>query len=167
MEAEAPIHTVGIALGMDTTSSFLLCTLGAQTCAFPLAIVKRVLRAAAVTPLPRVPQGVLGVVNMAGQLTPVFTLRPRLGLPARALDPNDRFVVTQTAQFSLIFVMDTVVEVRDHEPERDHIPRHVVSKMKNFAGIECLADGLIVVNNINSLFSMEEEQLLLSTLSNA
>ena len=150
---------------METASYFLICTLGAQTCAFPLAIIQRVLRAAAVLPLPQAPKGILGVVNVSGQLVPVFTLRQRLGLPARALDPNDRFVVARTARFPLIFVMDTVVEVRECEPEKQTAHRPVGAKVKNSAGMECLADGLIVVKNIDSLFSPEEEQMLLPTPS--
>ena len=152
---------------METVRSFLVCTLGSQTCAFPLAIVKRVLRAAAVSPLPHTPPGILGVVNVAGQRIPVFTLRQRLKLPTRALDPNDRFVMTRTAQCPLIFVMDTVVEVRDYELEREIVPSPIVSKGKNYAGLKSLADGLIIVNDIDSLFSVEEEQLLVSALATA
>ena len=152
---------------METVRSFLVCTLGSQTCTFPLAIVKRVLRAAAVSPLPQAPAGVLGVVDVAGQHIPVFTLRQRLKLPTRALDPNDRFVVTRTAQNPLIFVMDTVVEVRDYEPEREIVPSPIVAKGKKYAGLKSLADGLIIVNDIDSLFSLEEEQLLLAALATA
>jgi len=152
---------------METVRSFLVCTLGSHICAFPLAIVKRVLRAAAVSPLPQAPQGVLGVVDVAGQRIPVFTLRQRLGLSARTLDPNDRFVVTRTTQCPLIFVMDTVVEVRDYEPERGIVPSPIVSKVKSCAGLEWMADGLIFVNNVDLFFSVEEQHLLLSALATA
>jgi purine-binding chemotaxis protein CheW len=120
-----------------------------------------------VSPLPQAPPGVLGVVNVAGQRIPVFTLRQRLRLPTRALDPNNRFVVTRTAQCPLICVMDAVVEVRNYEPEKEIVPGPIVSKGKNYAGLKSLADGLIVVHNIDSLFSVEEEQLLLSALATA
>ncbi len=147
---------------METVRSFLVCTLGSQVCDFPLAIVKRVLRAAAVRPLPQTPQGVLGVVDIAGQRIPVFTLRPRLGLSTRALDPNDRFVMTRTAQGPLIFIMDTVVEVRDYEPEKEIVPHPSIAKVKNCAGLEYMADGQILINDIDLIFSVEEQQLLLS-----
>jgi purine-binding chemotaxis protein CheW len=164
---EAPIPRVGIPIDMEAATSFLICTLDTQRYAFRLGIVQRVLRAAAVVPLPKAPKGILGMVNISGQITPVLNLRQRFGLPARELDPNDRFIVVRTTRCSLILVMDVVVEVRECDLEKKIPLRHVLPRAKVGAGIECFANGLIVVHTVESLLSAEEEQMLTKALIHA
>ncbi len=161
---ETPIHKAEIPVTMETANALLVCTLDAHQCAFRLDIVQRVVRAAALTPLPKAPKSVLGVVNVAGQLVPVFNLRQRFGLPARELEPTDCFVIVRAVRFSLIFVVDTVVEVREHESEKKMPLKHLLPKASVSAGVECFGSGLIVINTVNSFLLAEEERLLTKTL---
>src|SRR5437764_218583 len=55
----------------------------------PASEVRELLRAVAIVPLPLAGPAVEGVVNLRGRVVPVFDLRVRLGLPARAVVPSD------------------------------------------------------------------------------
>jgi purine-binding chemotaxis protein CheW len=145
---------------METTNLLLVCTLDDQLCAFRFALVRRVLRAATCTPLPTAPDDILGVVNLSGQCVPVLNLRQCFGLPTRALEPSDRFVLTHTARLPLIFVVDSIVEVRDYEPGQRAPLRQFLPRTKKSVGIECFTDGLIVINSVNSFLLATEAQKL-------
>ena len=45
--------------------------------ALPLSAVERVVRAVEITPLPKAPEIVLGVINMQGQVVPAVDIRKR------------------------------------------------------------------------------------------
>ena len=49
----------------------------------PAGVVERVVQAVEITPLPGAPDGMLGVIDVAGRVLPVFDLRQRLELPPR------------------------------------------------------------------------------------
>lgn len=64
-----------------------------QWCAVPLAAVHRIVRAAAVAPVPYGPAGLLGVLNLHGGLVPIFDLRFFFGRAGKPLSPADRFLI--------------------------------------------------------------------------
>ena len=46
----------------------------------------------AVSPLPRAPEIVEGVINIRGTVLPVIDIRPRFGFPASPLHPDQHFI---------------------------------------------------------------------------
>jgi len=56
---------------METPDKLVVFNLDDRRFAMPLSAVVRVERIVAITPLPRAPEIVLGVVNMHGQIIPV------------------------------------------------------------------------------------------------
>src|SRR5262245_14040371 len=74
--------------------------------ALPLSSVERVVRAGLVTPLPGAPATVLGAVDIAGRVLPVFNLRRRFSLPERALLPTDHFLIARTAERPVLLWVD-------------------------------------------------------------
>lgn len=89
----------------------LLVRLDGHRYALPLDTVQRVLRAAAVTPLPEMAPCVLGLINLSGQLVPVFSLRRCLGLPGQPVHPDNQFVIVRTPRLTLAVVVDEVQEL--------------------------------------------------------
>ncbi len=78
---------------MHQKADFVVFDIGGQGCAVPLHSVQRILRAAAVTPVPESPEGLLGVLDLHGDLVPVYDLRSFLGHPDKALCASDRFII--------------------------------------------------------------------------
>lgn len=71
----------------------LLLPVGEEWYAIDLAVVREVVPAPAVTPLPGAPESVLGVVNLRGEVVPVFDTGTLIGVgPA----PPDHLVVIET-----------------------------------------------------------------------
>ena len=68
---------------MGKPDQLLVFALGDQRCALYLPVVDRVVRMVEITPLPKAPDIVLGVVNVHGEVIPVINVRKRFGLPQR------------------------------------------------------------------------------------
>ena len=65
------------ALEPENRARWVLFALDAGRYALPLESVERIVRAAEITPLPNTPAVVLGALDIAGDILPVFSLRRR------------------------------------------------------------------------------------------
>lgn len=74
---------------------YVVFAIDGQSCALPLEAVRCIVRAAALSPVPEAPQGVLGLLNFHGRLVPVYDMREALGYPAKPLAPQDRFLIVE------------------------------------------------------------------------
>jgi purine-binding chemotaxis protein CheW len=80
----------------------LLFEVGGQGYGVPARDVQEVVRAARSVRLPRAPAVIEGVLNLRGQVVPVFDIRQRFGLPAKPLELADQFIVARVAQASCL-----------------------------------------------------------------
>lgn len=71
----------------------LLTLLARDEYAVPVERVREIVRVRRITPMPRVPRDVLGVVALRGQIVQVLSLRTRLGLEPAAPSRLSRIVV--------------------------------------------------------------------------
>jgi len=127
---------------MRTTNHLLVLTLDEQRYALPLSAVERVVRAVAVTPLPQAPEIVLGVVNVHGQLVPVVNLRKWFHLPQRDIELSDRFIIARTRRQPVIVIADAVAGVQESDTQ----------------------DDVILIHDLETCFSLDEEQALQAAL---
>lgn len=73
--------------------------------------VFEVLRGAAIAPLPRTPEFLLGVTNIRGELIPVFDLALLLGSPATPLLPSSALAILGQEKGELAMIVDWVEPV--------------------------------------------------------
>jgi purine-binding chemotaxis protein CheW len=92
--------------------TLVLFRLAGQRYALGLDVVVRIIRAVAPTPAPETPDFILGLINLAGKLLPVFSLRRCLGLPEAPIQPEDHLMIVRTAGLQLAMVVDAVENLR-------------------------------------------------------
>ena len=95
----------------ETTGYFLTFLMGDRYLALPLERVERVIRMAALIPLPDAPSWVVGILNFHGTILPVIDLRKRLGLSDREVDLAQRILVIRTKRRKLGVLADAADEV--------------------------------------------------------
>jgi chemotaxis signal transduction protein len=95
----------------------LLVMLGAARYALPLTEVERVLPMASVLRVPDQPGGMLGVLNLHGEVLPVVDPRARLGLPRPACAPDQRLIVLTAGGRRFLLWVDAVEDIAEHAPE--------------------------------------------------
>jgi len=145
----------------DYQSLVLFCLAG-QRYALRLDVVVRVIRAVAVTPVPEVPAFILGLINVAGQLLPVFSLRRCLGLPDCPVRPEDQFVMVRTSRLTVALVVDEVLDLKTLDDSQ------MVAVEDALPECGCRAQGLVKIHgdiifiyDLDKLISQREQERIL------
>ena len=126
-----------------------------QHFALSLSAVERVVRAVAVTPLPKAPAGVLGVINVAGAIAPVFDFRSRFGLAARALRASDHFILARSGGRLVAVLADSVRTVAA-ESSLPLDPGEILPGHHACAGVIKLAGEIVFIHDLDSFLTSEE-----------
>lgn len=91
-------------------------SLGPHLCGLHISEVREVLRIAAVTPLPKAPPFVEGVINLRGDVTPIIDMRKRLGLEPGAYTFSNRILITMLKGHTVGLIVDEVSGVAEIGP---------------------------------------------------
>ena len=146
---------------MDTkTNQLVLFKLDMQCFALHLAAVERTVFVVEITPLPKAPAIVLGVINVQGQVIPVINIRERFCLPAREIELSDRLIIARTARWLLALVVDSVVEVIERPQADITTADEILPGLEYIEGVIKLDDGLILIHDLDAFLSPAEEQSL-------
>lgn len=145
---------------MGKLDQLLVFALDDQRCALYLSVVDRVVRVVEITPLPNVPDIVLGVVNVQGGVIPVINVRKRFGLPPRDIALTDQLVITHTARRPVALVVDTVTDIVECTERERVVAKSILPELEYVQGVAKLKGGLILIYNLEQFLSLEEEESL-------
>jgi len=133
-------------------------TMDGQRYAVPLSVVDRVVRMVEITPVPRIPQIVLGVINAQGRIIPVVDIRKRFCLPARAPHLSDQLLIARTSKRAVALVVDAVSEVMTLSSQEVVLGETILAHWDYVTGVVKRPDGLILIHDLDRFLSLEEEQ---------
>ncbi|MGA2615924.1 MAG: chemotaxis protein CheW [Spirochaetia bacterium] len=150
------------------TSHYIVFTLDGLFYAISLSAVSRVIRAVEITPLPKAPSIVLGVINLGGRIIPVVNIRKRFLLPERELELTDQLIVACASRSDgeadrgrlLALMVDEVVGVRDLSPQETVAAETILSGLEHLEGVAKTDQGLILIHDLGTFLSLEEESAL-------
>ena len=145
---------------MNDTTQLVTFTLDNCKFALPLPQVERIVHVVEITPLPKAPEAVIGVVNVQGRIIPVVDIRKRFRLPKREMNLNDKIILSQTSKRPVGIMVDSVVNVIEYSKQEVIIPEKILSGIGYVEGVVKLEDGLTLIHNIDSFLSLEEEKML-------
>lgn len=152
---------------MDGASELVVFTLGERQFALPLGAVERVIHAVEVTPLPKAPPLVLGVINVAGRVLPVLDIRERFGQIRRQLALPDQLLITRAAGRVIALLTDSVGGLLHCEQEEVITAGEILFGLEYVRGVvKCDAD-LILLCDLDEILSHEEEKTLDDALGRA
>jgi len=143
---------------------------GQEEYGLDIGVITEAIRPLPVTPLPRMPQFVEGVINLRGIIIPVVDLRKRFGLTEIRNNPRKmRMIIIRGAllgtggpQRLLAVVVDSVREVL-HIPLRqiEPAPAAATGDQAGFiGGVAKAMDRLIIIIDITRILSGEERTAL-------
>jgi len=142
----------------------LVFTLDEQQYALRLDAVERIIRAAAITPLPKAPDIILGILDLQGEVVPVIDVRKRFRLPAREIRPADQFIIARTRSLKVVLLVDTTQGVAEEAGDGHTAPDDFIAGMEYVSGVARTEDGLVLIHDLDRFLSLEEEKLLLEAL---
>jgi purine-binding chemotaxis protein CheW len=133
--------------------------------ALPLSAVKRVVRSVEITPLPNAPAIIQGAINVQGTIIPVVNIRERLQLPAREIHCGDHFIIARTQRRNVALVADYVADIRELA-DRDMVSaKQALPFVEHLHGVAKTEDNLILIYDLDSFLSLEDERALDNALS--
>lgn len=145
---------------MKILDHLIVFSLDRQLYALPLQVVDRVVRMVAITPLPKAPEIVLGVVNFQGRVIPVINMRRRFRLPEKEIALTDQLVVAHTSKRPVALVADEVHDVIAGSAQRLFEIELILPGVEHVDGVIKLEDGLILIHDLDKFLSLEEERSL-------
>jgi purine-binding chemotaxis protein CheW len=143
----------------------LLVTVEGQRYALPLEDVRELVRAARLTPLPRAPAVVEGLLNLRGELLPVLDLRRRFRLPPRPLSSSDHLVIAQAGARRVALRVDRAEGLLPVEPRLLDTSPAELPGVGYVAGALKLPDGLVLLHDLRTFLSEAEALALEEALA--
>ena len=134
--------------------------LGDRRYALHLRAVERVIPSVDITPLPKAPEIVLGLINLRGKIIPVLNVRRRFSLPERQIELQDHFIIASTSRRIVALPVDStggVIEVSDQEVTA---ASEVLSGVEHVDGVVRLTSGMLLIHDLERFLSLEEEATL-------
>lgn len=150
---------------MNISGQLVVFTLDERHYALDLAAVERTVRMVEVTPLPKAPEIVQGVINVQGRIMPVLNIRRRFRLPERAAALTDQLLIARTARRPVAFAVDAVHGVMERPPGDIIKPATVLPGIEYVEGVVKFDDGMIFIHNLEAFLSLEEENTLDEAMS--
>jgi purine-binding chemotaxis protein CheW len=132
----------------------------AQRFGLPLERVERAVRVVEITPLPSAPAVVAGIVDVSGSVVPVVDLRRRFSLPTRAARLSDQLLIVDSKRRRLALWVDAVGDVAIYREQDFTGVDAVVPGMEYLRGIARLDDGLVLIQDLEQLLTLDEERAL-------
>ena len=145
---------------LDQMAHWVVFSLDAGRYALPLSSVERIVRAVHVTSLPHAPAIVLGAIDVAGRVLPVFNVRRRFGLPERSIDPADQFLIAHTTQRTVVLVIDAASGVFEFPASAMVAAGSLTPGLAHIRGVIPIADDLVLIHDLEAFLSADEAETL-------
>ena len=145
---------------MPESLQLVVFNLDDQRYALRLLHVEQAIRMVEITPLPKAPDIVLGLVNVHGAVIPVLNIRKRFRLPEREPELADQLIIARTAKRLVALMVDTVHDVVDVQQEKMVAPETILPQLEHVNGVVKLDDALVFIHDLDAFLSLEEEQAL-------
>lgn len=143
-----------------SSQAHLVCfRIGRETYAVDIFVVREIVKAQEITPVPGTADYVLGIINLRGKLVSVVDLAQRLGFDKARVDRSSRILVVDLDGFTVGFLVDAATEVlkipsESIEPAPEELKRSV--RDDYLEGVGKLDDRLVIVLNPGNLLSDAE-----------
>ena len=128
--------------------------------AVPLSSVEQVERIVSITPLPKAPDIVLGVVNIHGSIVPVFNIRERFRLPPRDIQLTDQLIIAHTSKRTTALLVDSVIDVIKIPGEKIVESGAILPQLDFVEGVAKTEDGMILIHDLERFLSLDAEKFL-------
>jgi purine-binding chemotaxis protein CheW len=98
------------AAAAKAAGKYLTFVLGGNAYGIPILKVREIIRLLDITPIPRMPEYVRGVINLRGKIVPVIDLRMKFGIPTTATTNRSCIVVTYVLMAGATKLMGLIVD---------------------------------------------------------
>lgn len=112
-----------------------------------------------VTKVPNAPAYVEGMINLRGEVLPIFSLRKRFNLEAKDINDETRIIVAMTNDIKVGMIVDSVSEIMNIDEEQiEVVPKLVAGIDRRYIKSVAKVDSrMIVLVDVDLLINDEEK----------
>lgn len=110
-----------------------------------------------IAPLPGAPHGVVGALRYRGEVLVAIDLRVRLGHPSRASSIDDHLVIVRTSRRRVALLVDRIVGLRSVSLGSIAPPPVQLAHLR---GVVALDDGILLLQDVEAVLSLDEHTQL-------
>jgi len=147
---------------MSEDISTIAFKLGDEVYGLELHEVREIIMVGMITPVPRAPSFIQGVLNLRGEIIPVIDLRSRFGLEYQAPTDLSRIIVTPISDVYTGLIVDAVTEVKNIDKKLLEPPPSVTSVGANayITKVARTSTGVVFLLYLNNLLTDSENHQL-------
>jgi purine-binding chemotaxis protein CheW len=145
----------------------LVFEVGGVRYGLPAAQVREIVRAVTIVPLPQAPPIVEGLINVRGNLVPVFDVRTRFRLAAKPLSHTDHLVLAWAESRLVAIRADRALNLERVEPDSIEDPTLLARETRYVAGVAKLPDGLVLIHDLRAFLDEAETTALDDAMASA
>lgn len=142
-----------------STPGWVIFSIDEQRYGLPCALIKRITRVVEITPIPNMPTGVLGLINVQGQIILIIDIRQRLGLPARDCTLQDVLVIAQDKTQPIGFIVNELTYAENFESSVTQV-QNLMDSVKCIKKVVKDAEGILYILDLENLLNPYDEQIL-------
>ena len=141
----------------SAAGKYLTFILGSGAFGIPILKVREIIRLLEITPIPRMPDYVRGVINLRGKIVPVIDLRMKFGLPNLSTTNRTCIIVVYVAMAEATKLMGLIVDAleevyqigaEDLEPSPDFGQGASAHYIQNMAKTKGTVKALLNIDQI-------------------
>lgn len=138
----------------------VIFTLGNEEYGLDIGLVNAIEKYTDIVRIPNAPSYIRGIINLRGDVIPVFSLRKKFGMPDKAVDAEAKLIITKSNGILIAYEVDSVKEIIELSPETiSETP--VLIRSSNTTYIQNVANingRMILLLNHNGILSDVEQE---------
>lgn len=146
----------------DRERQLVVFTLANESYGVAITTVKEIITMQKVTPLPKSPPFVKGVINLRGRVIPVVDLKSRLNLPETEVAHDTRIMVIEVGDRTVGCIVDSVREVLTIKESVIEPPTGGSAEIDYMEGIAKVGEELVILIDLQRVLAGQDAELRVS-----
>jgi purine-binding chemotaxis protein CheW len=140
---------------------WLAFSLGSEDYALDISMIREILKPREITEIPRVPEFLLGIISLRGNIVPIFDLKRRLGLGVATIDEDSRIIVCQEGDRLAGLLIDRITQVTSIQEEGIEPPPAIFSGRDRalLDGVGRVHGNVLILLNIANVLTIDSNGL--------
>ena len=157
---QQPVESTENRVDLEDSTNLVTFRLGSGEYAIDIMQAKEIIKMEKITLIPNAPDFVEGVINLRGNIIPIIDLKKRFNLEETEGDKNTGIIIVKIEDVDMGIIIDSISKVVSISNSDIQPPPPMLSGIgqKYIKGVGKLEDKLLVVLDLEKLFTTDEEE---------
>ncbi len=150
---------------MKNSISLVQFQLDKSQFALPLQSIENIVQVVEISPLPNMPDHILGIINLHGTIVPVINLRILFRLPTKQIELSDQLIIVNTSSHKHALLVDSTSKVLELEKDNIIETDQIINEIQYVNGVGKLNGDIILINDVDLFLNPDEIESLTNAIN--